>query len=385
MNTTIVPVGVDDLILTHFENQYPIPAGVSYNSYLVIGIENIVLIDAVDNRAVDDWLANIRLALSNGRKIDYLVIQHMEPDHSAGIMRLLDEYPWIRIVAGVKAVPMLNQFFPGHNLADRAIAVKDGDRLPLSPDDYLTFALAPMVHWPEVMVTYHSGSGTLFSADAFGTFGVRQDSDDRWPGEAARYYFNIVGKYGAQVQALLRKISALDIRTIAPLHGRSLEAPLDRYLSLYDTWSSYRPEMPDGVLVAYASIYGGTAHVAHLLADKLRSTGRHVVMADICRGDMSQAVSLAFRMGTVVLASVTCDASLMPAMRDFLNRLASKGWRDRRVAMIENGSWAPVAAKVMKDMLAGCAGLQMIEPVLTIRSRIDQAGLETLDTLTKNI
>lgn len=372
MDTKIIPVGVDDLDIQLFENQYPVHYGMSYNSYLVLGPEQTVLMDSVDRHFVDQWLENVRLALPHGRTIDTIVVQHMEPDHSSGIARLLEMYPNARVAASAKALDMLPRFFPGFDFSGRTLPLKEGDTLDLGGGDDLTFYAAPMVHWPEVIVSCHRASGTLFSADAFGAFGALQHDIDPWPDEARRYFINIVGKYGPQVQTLLRKLGNAGVRTVLPLHGHALHEPLDRYINLYDTWSSYRAEEPDGILIAYASVYGGTEQAAQTLAAELRARGREVALADLCRGDISEAVSQAFKMGTLVAAAITYDAGIMPAMKDFLGRLVAKGWRNRRVALIQNGSWAPIAAKVMTDILAGCRDIELLPDVVTVWSRPDE-------------
>lgn len=381
MNDRIIAAGADDLDIRLFENQYPVPEGMSYNSWLVIGPEKIAVMDAIDAACVDRWLGHISENLPEGRKPDYLVVQHMEPDHSAGIARFMEEYPGATIVASTGAVNMLANFFPGLEMKNRAHAVKEGETLRLGPDSELKFFMAPMVHWPEVMVTWHAQSGTLFSADAFGSFGFTQGAPDRWPDEARRYYVNIVGKYGPQVQALLKKASALPIKTIAPLHGAVLADNLAYYIGLYDNWSRYEPEETDGVLVAYTSIYGGTARVADMIADEVQKNGRKVIVCDLLRGDISEAVAQAFRMGTMVLCAVTYDASIMPAMRDFLSRLSAKRLCRRRVALVQNGSWAPIAAKTMADALAGCPDMTFLEPVVTIHSRFKESDRPQLQEL----
>lgn len=373
MNANIVAVGVNDWDLRFFENQYPVPQGISYNSYIVAGDERTAVLDAMDIRCVDRWMAQVKSALPEGRCPDYLVVHHMEPDHSAGIARFMLEFPKARIVASRAAINMLAQFFPDGNFADRTLAVSDGSTLELGGGDSLRFLSAPMVHWPEVMVSFHSGSGTLFSADAFGSFGCVSDGSDRWPDEARRYYANIVGKYGDQVQSLLKKVAALPVSTVAPLHGAVLDGDLSRYVCLYDRWSRWQPEVPDGVLVAFTSIYGGTAEAAGMIADLLQRRGLPVVVADLLHTDMSEAVSQAFRMGRLVLCSITYEGGVMAPMRDFLSRLASKGLRDRRIGLIQNGSWAPAAANIMRDSLASCKGMTFAEPVVTIKSRLNAA------------
>lgn len=373
-------VGVNDPSLKLFENQYNTYHGMSYNSYL-IAAEKVAVIDSVENGFGNYWMKNISNAIGD-RPVDYLVVHHVEPDHSSSVFMALDRYPEMKVVASERAICMLCQFFPGYDFTGRTIAVNEESELDLG-GNVLKFFAAPMVHWPEVMVSYDKCSGTFFSADAFGKFGSL-GYDDNWVAEARRYYFNIVGKYGSQTKALLSKISTLDIRTIAPLHGPVLDSEIDRYISLYNLWSSYTPES-DGVAIAYASIYGGTTVAALELADMLRAAGKSVVGCDLCRGENSEALSQAFRMSTLVLAAPTYDAGIFPAMGDFINRLRSKNFRNRRVAIIENGSWAPIAGKLMSDAMVKLQGVEIIEPKVTIRSRLDDDSRVALKLLAKAI
>lgn len=372
-------VGVDDLTIGLFENQYPVPKGISYNSY-IIKDEKIALLDTVDAAFGQEWLARVRAELGNCTP-DYLVIHHMEPDHSANIARALAAFPEMTLVASDKAVGMLSQFFEGYDFNGRTIAVKEGDELNLG-SHCLTFVAAPMVHWPEVILSYEAKEKVLFSADAFGKFGV-PGYEDGWTSEARRYYVNIVGKYGAQTQALLKKVSLKAIEVIAPLHGPVLSGDLSRYISLYDIWSSYRPEQ-NGVLVAYASVYGGTRECALEFADMLREEGiDNVVTFDLCRQDASEAVSQAFRLSAMVLAGVTYDASLFPPMAAFLHHLKMKNYRNRAVGIIENGSWAPVAGKLMTEAVAALPGIEIISPKVTLKSRMRLSDRPVMEALAK--
>lgn len=371
-------VGVDDTDIALFENQYPVPHGISYNSYIVKG-DKTALLDTVESRFGAEWMAKVRSELQ-GASPDYLVIHHMEPDHSSNIAKAMAAFPQMIIVASQKALAMLPQFFEGTDFTGRTLVVKEGDTLDLGGRQ-LRFFAAPMVHWPEVMVSYDIEDKVLFSADAFGKFGALCYDDDDWSPEARRYYINIVGKYGAQVQNLLKKLAGLDISDIAPLHGPVLTGNLSRYVGLYDTWSTYRPE-ERGVLVAYASVYGGTRECALEFADMLRSQGAGTVVTfDLCRQDQSEAVAQAFRLSALVLASVTYDASLFPAMAEFLHHLRMKNYRNRTVGFIENGSWAPIAAKLMKDAVADLTGISAVEPVVTIRSRMHSADRDAMSNL----
>jgi len=375
-------IGVDDLDLDLFESQYTVPEGMAYNSYLIQD-QKVAVLDTSDRRKGEQWLQNLQQAL-DGRTPDYLVVHHMEPDHSALIGKLADLFPAIKIVASAKAIQLLGQFQPGRSF--NTLTVKEGDTLSLG-EHTLQFFAAPMVHWPEVLVSFDAASGTLFSADAFGKFGALSvcgfygDEDNDWVCEGRRYYFNICGKYGAQVQALLRKISALPIKTIASLHGPVLRKDLSYYLDLYNTWSSYGVETP-GVFVAYASIHGGTADVALKLADLLRAKGcPKVATCDLTRDDRAEAVEDAFRYGTLVMAACSYDAGLFTPAYDFLHSLQMKGWQKRRVALIENGSWAPSAGRVMKEMFAAMKEVQQVGELVTIKSRFkpeDQPALEAL-------
>ena len=375
-------IGVDDLDLDLFESQYTVPEGMAYNSYLILD-EKVAILDTADRRKGESWLQNLQDALQ-GRTPDYLVVHHMEPDHSALIGQVVSQYPAIQIVASAKAIQLLGQFQPGRSF--NTLAVKEGNTLALGQHS-LQFFAAPMVHWPEVMVSFDAASGTLFSADAFGKFGALEtcgfygDEDSDWVCEGRRYYFNICGKYGAQVQALLKKGANLPVKTIASLHGPVLRKDLSYYLDLYNTWSSYGVETP-GVFVAYASIHGGTAAVALKLADMLREKGcPKVATCDLTRDDRAEAVEDAFRYGTLVMAACSYDAGLFTPAYDFLHSLQMKGWQKRRVALIENGSWAPSAGRVMKEMFAAMKDVQQVGELVTIKSRFkpgDQLALEAL-------
>ncbi|MDE6049505.1 MAG: FprA family A-type flavoprotein [Paramuribaculum sp.] len=374
-------VGVDDTDLQLFENQYPVPKGISYNSYIIID-SKIVLFDTVERDFGDEWLAKIRLELGD-RTPDYLIVHHMEPDHSSNIVRALDEFPEMTLIATKQAINMLPQFFGDYNFDGRTMAVKDGDTLPVG-DHEIVFSTAPMVHWPEVLVSYEKSEKVLFTADAFGKFGSTEYDDD-WVSEARRYYINIVGKYGVQTQNLLKKLSGLEARVIAPLHGPVLKGDLSKYISLYDTWSSYKPET-DGVMVAYASVYGGTKQCALEFADILRAKGvENVVTFDLCCQELSEAVSQAFRMSTLVIASVTYDASLFPPMYHFLHHLKMKNYRNRRVAIIENGSWAPVAGKLMTEAMSALPDIEIVPPMITIKSRMNDSTRKAMNQLAEAI
>ncbi len=377
---TIRYIGVDDTDLDLFEGQYIIPNGISYNSYLILD-EKVAIMDTVDFRKCDLWLERLEKEL-NGRTPDYLVVQHMEPDHAGSMMHLLARYPEVEIVASTKAVPMLSQFFEEGDFSG-ARAVKEGETLSLGRHT-LQFFMAPMVHWPEVMVTYDQLDKVVFAADGFGKFGALSHEED-WACEARRYYFNICGKYGAPVQALLKKLSTLDVACICPLHGPILKENLGYYIGLYDTWSKYEVET-EGVFVAYASIHGGTAAAAHKVAEMLREKGAaKVSVADLCRDDMAEAVEDAFRMGRLVVAAASYDGDLFPPMHDFLHHLKLKAFQKRKVAIIENGSWAPTAGRVMKTMLQEMKEIEIVEPMVTIRSRMKQADLQPLEALVEAI
>ncbi len=372
----IIYIGVNDHDIDLFEGQYAVPAGMAYNSY-VIKDEKIAVMDTVDAHFGEQWLANLRDAL-DGRAPDYLVVQHMEPDHSANIAAFAQAYPDATIVASAKAFTMMKNFF-GTDYAERRTVVGDGDTLPLG-EHTLTFVTAPMVHWPEVIVTYDSRDKVLFSADGFGKFGAL-DTEEDWACEARRYYFGIVGKYGAQVQALLRKASALDIAVICPLHGPVLTENLGYYLGLYNTWSSYTPESC-GVLIAYTSVYGNTKAAAELLAERLRERGcEKVVLTDLARSDMAEAVEDAFRYDRLVLATTTYNAELFPFMREFISELTERGYRGRKVGLVENGSWAPMAAKVMRGMLEGCKDITFTDTTVRILSALSDESRAAIDAM----
>lgn len=371
-------IGVDDKTIDLFESQYVVPEGVSYNSYLILD-EKVALMDTVDVRGMKEWEENLAAAL-DGRRPDYLVISHLEPDHAGSIGRLLELYPDITLVGNAKTFAMLPQFFaldPG--VAKHTVA--EGDTLSLGAHT-LSFYMAPMVHWPEVMVTYESSEKILFSADGFGKFGALDAEDDEgWACEARRYYFNIVGKYGAPVQALLKKASALDIRTICPLHGPVLTENLSYYIGLYDTWSSYKPE-DSGVLVAYASIHGNTAKVAERFGQMLRERGvGKVVVSDLAREDMAEVIEDAFHYDRMVVAGASYDGGVFPCMQDFLHHLQAKAYQNRKVGMIENGSWAPSAAKTMKGILETMKNVTLAEPAVTIRSVMKESDTAALEAL----
>lgn len=372
----IIYIGVNDHDIDLFEGQYAVPAGMAYNSY-VIKDEKIAVMDTVDAHFGEQWLANLRDAL-DGRAPDYLVVQHMEPDHSANIAAFAQAYPDATIVASAKAFTMMKNFF-GTDYAERRTVVGDGDTLPLG-EHTLTFVTAPMVHWPEVIVTYDNRDKVLFSADGFGKFGAL-DTEEDWACEARRYYFGIVGKYGAQVQALLRKASALDIAVICPLHGPILTENLGYYLGLYNTWSSYTPENC-GVLIAYTSVYGNTKAAAELLAERLRERGcEKVVLTDLARSDMAEAVEDAFRYDRLVLATTTYNAELFPFMREFISELTERGYRGRKVGLVENGSWAPMAAKVMRGMLEGCKDITFTDTTVRILSALSEESRAAIDAM----
>ncbi|MBR2116405.1 MAG: FprA family A-type flavoprotein [Alistipes sp.] len=381
MDNMIKYIGVDDTDIDLFEALYDVPNGVSYNSYLIAD-DKVAIMDAVDIRKCNEWMENLSEAL-NGRTPDYLVVQHMEPDHAGSVATVIERYGDIKIVCSARAAQMLPQFFDGIDFVGRTIVVAEGDTLSLGSHT-LKFFMAPMVHWPEVMVSYETKSKILFSADAFGKFGALSHEEE-WACEARRYYFNICGKYGVPVQALLKKAASLDIAAIYPLHGPMLTENLDYYIGLYDCWSKYEVET-DGVFIAYASIYGGTAAVAKKLAEMLRAMGvPKVSIADLCRDDKAEAVEDAFRMGTLVLAAASYDGDVFPPMHDFLHHLQMKGYRSRRVALIENGSWAPSAARAMRAMLEPLKEIEILEPTVTIRSRMKQSDIPALERLAEQI
>ena len=373
----IIYIGVDDTDLDLFESQYIIPNGISYNSYLIKD-EKIAVMDTADSRKMDEWMGNLREALE-GRTPDYLVVQHMEPDHAGCIAELMEAYPSVKLVATARAIQMLPQFFEGKDFSQNTIAVKEGDTLSLGAHT-LQFFAAPMVHWPEVMVTYDQKDKVVFSADGFGKFGALSHEED-WACEARRYYFNICGKYGAPVQALLKKLSTLDVECICPLHGPILKDNLGYYIGLYDTWSKYEVET-EGVFIAYASIHGGTATVANVMAEILREKGaKKVSVADLSRDDMAEAIEDAFRMDKMIVAAASYDGGVFPVMHDFLHHLQIKNYQKRRVGIIENGSWAPCAGRVMRDMLAQMKDVDIAEPMVTILSRMKQGDRVALEAL----
>ena len=385
ISDTIKYIGVDDLDIDLFESQYVVPEGMSYNSYL-IDDEKIAVLDTADRRKGEAWKANLKAAL-NGRQPDYLVAHHMEPDHSALIAWMLETYPGLQLVCSAQAAKMLSNFFEGFDFEGRVMTVKEGDTLSLGKHE-LKFITAAMVHWPEVIMSYDSLDKVLFSADGFGKFGALVNETDDWACEARRYYFNICGKYGSQVQSVLKKAAALDIQTICPLHGPVLKGePLTAAVKLYDTWSKYEPES-EGVLIAYASIHGGTAAVAERLGEILRVKGApKVVVSDLSRDDMAEVIEDAFRYPTVVVAASSYDAGVFPVMHDFLYHLQIKNYQKRRFGIIENGSWAPTAGKVMRSMIEALKDCEIVDPMVTIRSRMksaDEAQLEQLaDSLLK--
>ena len=377
ITSTIKYVGVDDLDIDLFESQYVVPEGMAYNSYIILD-EKVAIMDTVDARKGAEWWANVEHVLG-GRTPDYLVVQHLEPDHAALIHEVLDRYPQTKIVATAKAVQMMPQFFDSVDFEGRTIAVKEGDTLSLGSHT-LQFFVAPMVHWPEVMVSYEQSEKVLFAADAFGKFGALCNGGS-WDCEARRYFINICGKYGAQVQALLKKAATLDIAMICPLHGPVLTENLSHYIGLYDIWSKYEPEN-EGVLVAYASIHGGTAVAANRLAQILREKGApKVVVADLSRCDMAKAVEDAFRYSQMVVCAASYDADVFPPMHDFLHHLKLKNYQNRRVAIVENGSWAPTAGRVMRSMLEGMKNIAIVDTMVTIRSRMKESDLPAMEHL----
>lgn len=374
-------VGVDDKTLDLFESQYVVPNGMSYNSYVILD-DKIAVMDSVDARMTEEWMQKVDEVLS-GRMPDYLIVQHMEPDHSGSICAFLKKYPQAKLVASAKAFPMMDQFFED-KLPNERIVVGEKETLDLGTHK-LQFFMAPMVHWPEVMVTYEESQKLLFTADAFGTFGTLDAQEEDWACEARRYFFNIVGKYGPSVQALLKKVAALNVAKICPLHGPVLSEDLAYYVEKYDIWSSYRAE-DHGVLIAYGSIHGNTAKAAEELAQLLKDAGEeHVSLFDLSRDDMAEAIEDAFRYDRMVLAGPTYDANLFPCVEDFLYHLQMKNYQNRTVALIENGSWAPMAAKKMQAMLETCRNLTFIEPVVTIRSALNAASRETLRQMAEAI
>ena len=369
-------IGCNDKTIDLFESQYPVPNGVSYNSYVILD-EKVAVMDTADPRVTDEWLNNLDVELA-GRDVDYLVVSHMEPDHAGSIKVFLEKYPNTTVVGNAKTFPMMAQFMDASLFENRKQVVAEGDKLSLGEHE-LTFVMAPMVHWPEVMVEYESKEKILFSADGFGKFGAL-DVDEPWIDEARRYYLNIVGKYGASVQGLLKKAANLDIQTICPLHGPILTENLGYYINLYDTWSSYKPE-EEGVLVVSASIHGNTKKAALKLNEKLQQAGVKTQFIDITRDSMSEAVALAFYYDKMVCLAATYDGGLFPPMQDFLHHLTAKAYQNRKVAFVENGTWAPQAAKCMRAILEPMKNLEFIDPVVTIKSTLNPSTESALDTL----
>ncbi len=376
----ILYVGVNDRDIDLFEGQYVVPEGVAYNSYLIMD-EKIALMDTVDARKSEEWLANIKVILGT-RQPDYLVVSHMEPDHAGSIAKAVEAFPDMKIVGNAKTFTFMGQFFD-MDIESRKVVVAEGDELSLGGHT-LQFVMAPMVHWPEVMMSYEKTDKVLFSADGFGKFGAL-DAEEDWACEARRYYFNIVGKYGAQVQAVLKKLAGVEVNAICPLHGPVLKENLAYYIDLYDTWSSYRPE-EEGVLVAYASIYGNTAGAAKKIAEMLKEKGaKKVAITDLARDDMAEALEDAFRYDKMVLACSTYDGGIFPCMEDFLSHLKAKNYQKRTVALIENGTWAPMAAKKMREALEGMKEVTVLENAVTIRSAVKEDTLAALDSLAEEI
>lgn len=371
-------VGVNDHSIDLFEGMYKVPAGMSYNSYVIVD-EKIAVLDTADAHFGDEWLANVREVLGD-RQPNYLVIHHMEPDHSANIQNFLKVYPNVQVVGNAKTFTMIKEYF-GFDV-NNAVTVGEGSVISLGKHS-LRFVMAPLVHWPEVMVSLDEASGALFSADAFGKFGAL-DIDQPWDDEARRYYIGIVGKYGVQVQTLLKKAAALPIKMICPLHGPVLKGDLSHYISLYDTWSSYRPEK-DAVMVAYASIYGHTKAVAEMLADILKKAGKEVIVADLARADRAKCVADAFMCSKLVLASVTYNAEIFPCMREFIDCLAERNFRSRTVALIENGTWAPISAKLMRERLSGCKDIVFADQIVKIRAAFSEENATEIENLANEL
>ncbi|MDD3184626.1 MAG: FprA family A-type flavoprotein [Anaerostipes sp.] len=380
ISDTIKYIGADDKTLDLFEGQYVIPNGVSYNSYLILD-DKVAVMDTVDARATDEWLKNLEEALGN-RAVDYLVVSHMEPDHAANIQTLVEKYPGMQIVGNAKTFGMIDQFFK-MDITNQSLIVKEGDTLSLG-NHTLQFVMAPMVHWPEVMVTYEQSEKILFSADGFGKFGAL-DTEEDWACEARRYYFNIVGKYGAQVQALLKKAAGLDIQMICPLHGPILKEDLGYYIGKYDVWSSYEPENK-GVLVAYASIYGNTKEAAIKMASLLEAKGAEkVVLTDLAREDMAEALEDAFRYDSLVVAAPTYDGGIFPCVEEFLLHLKSKNYQKRKVGIMDNGTWAPMAGKHMKTMLEAMKNITICNQTVSIRSAMNETNEKEIEELANEI
>ena len=378
----IIYVGVNDTSLDLFEGQYDVPEGIAYNSYVILD-EQTAVMDAVDQNFIDEWLAKVETVL-DGRAPDYLIVQHMEPDHSAGIAAFADRYPQAKLVGNAMTFLQMKQFFD-RDFSDRALTVKDGETLSLGQHQ-LTFVFAPMVHWPEVMMTYDTTQKVLFSADGFGKFGALtgEEGKEDWACEARRYYFGIVGKYGMQVQNVLKKAAALEIDIICPLHGPVLTEDLGYYLDLYDTWSSYRPESK-GVTLAFTSVYGNTGKAARQLAKMLEQAGVKVALHDLARTDMHEAVEDAFRYDRLVLATTTYNGDIFPYMKEFIHHLTELGYQNRTVGLIENGTWAPMAAKIMKGMFEKSKNITFTETTVTIRSALNAQSKAQLEALGKEL
>ena len=380
VSDTIRYIGVNDREIDLFEGQYAVPNGMAYNSYVIVD-EKIAVMDTVSADFGEKWFAKLQDALG-GRKPDYLIIHHMEPDHSANIDKFISAYPEAAVVGNAKTFAMIDQFF-GSGLCKNKLAVKNGDTLSLGRHE-LTFLFAPMVHWPEVMMSYDGADKALFSADAFGKFGALDCQDKEWDCEARRYYMGIVGKYGMQVQAVLKKAAMLDIKMICPLHGPVLTGDLSHYMSLYDIWSSYGVES-EGVCIAYTSVYGNTKRAAELLAKKLEERGCKAAISDLARCDMAEAVEDAFRYGKLVLATTTYNADIFPFMRQFIDHLTERNYQNRTLGFIENGTWAPAAAKIMKAMFEKSRNINYIDTTVTLRSAMTEENAEAIDRMAEEL
>lgn len=372
-------VGVNDHEIDLFEGQYQVPNGMAYNSYVILD-EKIAVMDSVDKHFSDEWIGNIEKVL-NGKTPDYLIVQHMEMDHAGSVQSFMNKYQNAKIVASTMAFNMMKNFF-GTDFSERRIVALEKGTLSLG-EHTLTFVTAPMVHWPEVIMTYYDKNKILFSADAFGKFGALDTNED-WACEARRYYFGIVGKYGMQVQTVLKKVSELDIKTICPLHGPVLKENLAYYLNLYDLWSSYTPES-DGVVIAYTSVYGNTKNAVQILEQKLKDKGVKVAVFDLARCDVAEAVEDAFKYNRIILATTTYNADIFPFMKEFINHLTERNFQNRKIGLIENGSWAPMAAKTMKSMLEICKNLTFTETTVTINSALNDVSLSQIDRLIEEI
>ena len=381
ISNDIVYIGVDDKDIDLFESQYVVPNGISYNSYLIKD-EKIVLMDTVDRRKSEEWMGNLEKEL-NGKEPDFLVVSHMEPDHSYNIGTLAQKYPKMKIIGNEKTFEFIQQFFEMRDLNERKVVVKEADEINIGKHT-LQFFMAPMVHWPEVMVTYEKTEKILFSADGFGKFGTL-DTEEEWTCEARRYYFNIVGKYGMQVQMLLKKLSNLDVTMICPLHGPILKENLEYYIGKYDIWSKYEPE-DDGVFIAYASIYGNTKVAAEEIAEMLKEKGaKKVVTSDLTRDDFAEAIEDAFRYDKIIFAASTYNAGVFPVMESFLRHLAGKNYQNKKVGIIENGTWSPAAAKAMKEIISTMKNINLCENTVTIKSRLNEKSREQMNELATEI